>query len=253
MKYFLVLFLTVNTVFVYSQNNDKLSFEIGINKHNYLMENVNQFYIDSFASPKTGLNSKLGKGNGAYLLIKYQPHASFDFGGYINYQYTKAETKTELVFTDGFGDFLETHQGDYFLKANNISLGIASSIYVSHFLKFKESKINMIQRLGISIEFDLGFGFSKASTGVFYHTYRPASYFETFYSTDVNGQVLLKSEFEFLKKPIFSSIGIKLGYQFSKTSPLHNLYDESWASLKKYPINLDFSGLFFGAYMTFGN
>jgi len=235
-----------------AQNQDKLSFEIGGGKNIFAMASLNQYYVDSFALKNQMLDKGISSGNQFFIELKYRPNSLFDIGLYGNYQFGKTTGKPEQIITDDFGNQIGTRELDFILKTESIGFGISSCWYISHFLKFHEKESAFLNCFHMGVELNAGIGFSKAIIDLRDPEYTYASTYDYFTSRDFQGQVNLKFEYDYIKSPVISSIGIKGGYQYFKTKTLNDRQDNEWIVLGEYPINLDFSGFFGSIYLTIG-
>jgi len=249
-KLIIVIVLTTFSINVNAQKN-KLSFDFGYGINNFSMKNLNQFYIDSFASKLDYLDNHIEKGFNSFVAIKYQPLEIFDIGFYSNYIYGETNGNPKFVETDNFGTPLNTHTGNFKLYAESIGFGITNSWYISHILNFKSKKSKFIQNFRIATEINIGVAFSKSTTDYRFTNYQLASSYNFYTSKDFDLQLALKFEYDIVKQPLVSTIGLKFGYKQLKTKTLNNIYQEEWKTLNK-PINLDFSGFFGSIYLSFG-
>ena len=236
----------------FSQNKDKLSFELGYGLNSFSMQNINQYYIDSFATKFNLLENHIKKGYNGFASVKYQPANLFDLGVYGNYQYGETIGNPIANETDNFGQIVTTHEGKFILKTEAIGIGITNSWYLSHLLKFEEKESKFLNRFRIATELNAGIGFSKVTSDIQYPTYKQATFYEFFTSTDFQGQIALKFEYDYTLKPVIGTIGFKVGYQYFKTKTVKDRYGAEWIVLDQYPINLDFSSLYGAVYISFG-
>lgn len=247
----LILVLFISSV-SFSQNRNKLSVDFGYGVNSFSMKNINQFYIDSFATKFNQLENHIKKGYNGFTSLKYQPVNLFDIGLYGNYQFGETIGYPKVDETDGLGQIIATHEGKYILKTEAIGIGITNSWYISQLLNFQEKESKFLQRFRIATELNAGVGFSKVTADIQYPTYKLGTFYDYFTSTDFQGQVALKFEYDYTLKPIIGTIGFKIGYQYFKTKTVKDRYNEDWNVLNKYPINLDFSSLFGAVYLSFG-
>ncbi|NBV09763.1 MAG: hypothetical protein EBS09_11770 [Flavobacteriia bacterium] len=248
-------FLTVLLLFPLiglAQHQGKFSFEFGGGKNTFSMARLNQYYVNSFAIKNKMLEEGISSGDHFFIGLKYRPNTLFDFGLYGNYQFGKTSGKPEFIITDDFGQAIGTRELDFILKTEAIGFGISSCWYISHFLKFHEKESKFLNRFHMGVELNAGIGFSKAIVDLRDPELAYASSYEYFTSSDFQGQVSLKFEYDYLKSPIISSIGIKGGYQYFKTKTLKSRQGNDWIVLGEYPINLDFSGFFGTLFMSIG-
>lgn len=216
------------------------------------MKNINQFYIDSFATRFDLLENHIKKGSNGFVAVKYQPTNLFDLGFYGSYQYGEAVGKPVFNEIGDFGQLIATHQGNFILSAEALGLGITNSWYVSNVLNFQEQESKFLQRFRIATELNLGLGFSKVTSDIQVSTFKQATFYEFFTSRDFQGQIALKFEYDYTLKPVIGTIGFKVGYQYFKTKTVKDRYREEWIVLNQHPINLDFSGVFGAVYLSFG-
>jgi hypothetical protein len=233
-------------------NKNRLSFDFGYSINSYSMGKLNEFYIDSFAfQPNINLlQNKITKGQQYRLGLNYQPTGLFDVGIYGNYQFGNSTSNPLITQTDDWGFPIQEHRGNFELRTEAFGIGVSTTWYITHLLKFQE-KDNTLNRLHIGIELNGGVGYSKAILDLRFETLSFASY-NDFNSRDFQGQAGLKVEYDFTKNPIFTTLGIRAGYQYFRTRTIKDRLDKEWVVLDTYPINLDFSGLYLGAYLKLG-
>jgi hypothetical protein len=198
------------------------------------------------------LEKEISSGNHFFIGLKYRPNSLFDFGIYGNYQFGKTVGKPEFVVTDEFGNQIGSRELDFILTTEAIGFGISSCWYISHFLKFHEKENTFLNSFHIGIDMNAGIGYSKSIVDLRDPEFANASTYDYFTSKDFQGQVSLKFEYDYLKSPVISSIGIKGGYQYFKTKTVKSRQGNDWIIKGEYPINLDFSGFFGAVYITIG-
>lgn len=235
------------------ENQNRLSFEFGYGINCYSMGKLNEFYIDSFAS-KSNVNllqNKITSGQQIRFSTSYKPNGFYDLGLYCNYQVGQSSSETKVNEVDESGGGIQEHNGSFELSTEALGIGITTTMYVSHLLKFQE-KENLLNRFHFGIELNGGVGLSKAIADLRYSDYPIASYYDFFNSRDFQGQVGLKAEYDFTKSPVFTTLGIRFGYQYFRTKTVKDRLGIGWEVLGQYPINLDFSGFYFGTYLKLG-
>jgi hypothetical protein len=250
-SFILILSFVIVANGTFAQKN-KLSFELGYGINSYSMKNINQYFIDSLATKFDLLENHIKRGFNGFLSLKYQPTNLFDVGLYGNYQFGTTLGHPKFDETDMLGQIIATHEGKYTLKTEAIGFGVTTSWYISHLLKFEEKESKFLQRFRIATELNAGLGFSKITSDIQYPTYKLGDFYEYFTSSDFQGQIALKFEYDYTLKPIVGTIGFKIGYQYFKTKTVKDRYGEKWIVLDNYPINLDFSSLFGAVYLSFG-
>lgn len=251
------ILIALNIILSYTvkaQDNQKLlSFEFGYGINGYSMGKLNEFYMDSFAmKPQiNALHEYIKSGQQFRLGINYKPMGLFDFGLYGSYQYGNSKSHLSFTETDELGSPIQEHKGSFELRTEAISFGINTTWYVSHLLKFQERE-NTLNRFHFGIELNGGIGFSKAIADIRFETFPIASTYDFFNSRDFQGQVGLKAEYDFTKSPLFTILGIRFGYQYFRTKTVKDRLGRDWEVLGQFPINLDFSGFYFGTYLKLG-
>jgi len=253
-KLFLIIPLVISFLKLGAQENkNRLSFEFGYGINGYSMGKLNEFYIDSFAAkPNVAvLKDKITTGQQFRLGLYYKPIGLFDFGLYGSYQYGNSKNGLSLTETNEFGLTVQEHIGTFKSRTEAISAGISTTWYISHLLKFQK-KQNFLSRLHIGVELNGGIGFSKIIFDTRFPTLEQTFYDANFSSQDFQGQGGIKVEYDFTKSPIFTTLGIRFGYQYFRTQTLKDRLNRDWVVNGQHPINLDFSGLYFGTYLKIG-
>jgi hypothetical protein len=249
----LLLLILIVSKNVFSQQTSKFSFEIETGYNSFSMNNLNRYYIDTFAKKNNLLEKKIEKGKSFTFLLKYQFVDLIDFGIYGNYQFGNSNGHPIFVRIDDFGNVIDKHEGNYDFKTEGLSVGLSNSFYISHLLKFRDKKNKFLNRLKLATEIDLGYGIAKATSILTYPTLEGSfPNISIMNSKDLQGKFSLKMEYEYLKNPIISSIGFKFGYQYFKTKTLKDYNSSDWRVMDKYPINLDFSGIYASFFVNVG-
>lgn len=229
-----------------------LSVEFGYGVNQFDMGSINQFYIDSFAAKPSVdlLEERITSGQHFRLGINYRPMGLFDFGFYGSYQYGNSESNITRSITDETGAPISNASGTFELRTEAIGAGLSTTWYISHLLKFQE-KENKLHRLHIGLELNGGVGYSRAISELIYET-GPINYDYTILtSRDFQGQGGIKLEYDLTTSPIFTTLGIRLGYQYFSSKTLQDPSGTDWL-VDTRPINLDFSGGYFGVYVKIG-
>lgn len=233
---------------------EKLSFEFGYGLNKYSMENLNRYFIDSVTSqsnPKI-LDKKIEKGQKFDLSINYRPSKYFNIGLFSSYQYGSQSSAPKFIETDNFGNVIAKHERSYELKTQAISFGINSTLFLNTLLKLDQKNSKFLQNLKLGVGLNGGAAYSKVISDMRSKSFPSASYYEFFESMDFQGQAFIDIGYYFSKSNLFSSIGIKLGYQYFVTKTVRDRLDNEWVIFNEYPINLDFSGFFIGTYIMIG-
>src|SRR5690554_1921817 len=251
-KIFILTFLLAPFCSISQVKNNNINFSIGYGINTYSMGSLNQFYVDSFAMLPTVdlLQNHIKKGELFYVNFSFQPNNHFDIGVNGSYQYGKSNSKPIFTETDDYGFPIKDHCGSFNLQTEAISVGISGTWYIDALLKWQE-KENALNRFHFGVEVNGGIGFSKAIIDMSYPTIPEGSFYEFFTSKDFQGQIGLEAEYDITQSPIFTTLGIRLGYQYFRTKPLINRNKITW-EVNNEKINLDFSGFYFGTYLKIG-
>lgn len=252
MKTITLIFLILLGANSFAQKN-RLSFELSYGLNSFKMGNLNTFHIDSFAKKEEVelLKNNIKRGQHYQFRVSYCPIGLFDIEVYGSYQFGNSESTYDLIETDDFGFPVRIHPSNYNLKTEALGAGITTSWYISHLLKFHE-KENTLNRLHLGIELNGGIGFSKVVADIRVPSLPMASVYEFFESKDFQGQVGLKIEYDLTKNPLYTTLGIRFGYQFFRTKTVRDRYNNEWVVLEQHPINLDFSGIYGALYIKIG-
>jgi len=234
--------------------SQKFTAEIGFGQNQFAMESVNRYYMDSFAfQPQYNLlHEHIRTGKQLHMNMAYRPNGLFDIGMYVSFQQggTKGfPVHREIDFWD---NSITYHRGCLELRTKSLSFGLSNTWYISHLLDFQE-KETTLNRVHLGVELMGGYGFSTVEHDLFYPTLEDYERVFTQHTAQAfQSQFGLKIEYDFIKNPIFTSLGIRGGYQYFRTGAVKNKLNEEWIVLDKYPMNLDFSGFYFGVYMKLG-
>jgi len=219
----------------------------------FLMNQINNALSNGFLENQfdsEGFN--INDGNSFKFSLAYQPTDLFDIGIYGGYQYAAKNSTPSFYKMDEYNLPIKECEGRHELRTEAITFGISNTWYIDDVLNFQNKGV-FLSRFHVGIELNAGIGFSKIisdlqpPSGVL----EPKEYLY-FTSQDFQGQIGLKFEYDFTKQPIFSTLGIRGGYQYFKTKSVKDRLDNEWIVQGEQPISLDFSGLYFGAYLKFG-
>ena len=256
MKELIIGIMLCFTITTFAQNKNKLSFDFGYGINYIQMENINQFYIDSFAFKYKLLDTKIEKSKQFYVNLKYQPTQLFDVGIYGSYYIADAYGEGEFTEVDLITyEPIAIHKSDFVLRTSLISVGFSNSWYISKMLNFEQKNSYFLKRFRIATEFNFGIGYSKTITDFKYPTFKESFPYDIFTSQDFDFQIALKLEYDIIQSPLISTIGFKVGYKQLKTKPLKNKYNDDWVAhwlTVDKEINLDFSGYFWSVYLSIG-
>jgi hypothetical protein len=237
-----------------AQNPNKLSFEFGGGVNTFAMRQFNQHYVDSFALDLGWLDNGINYGFNGQGSVRFQPTGLFDVGVYGNFQLGKSSGSPHFVTTNEWGLPIDTVYGTNTVTAQSVGVGVSNSWFLSHVLKFHEKESGFLQRFRIAIELNTGVAFSTLIQDAQFELeeFNFPSNYNRLTSTDFQGLVALKLEYDYLKSPMIGTIGLKLGYQYLRTATLQDRTGKEWRVLDEQPIHLDFSGFIGSVYLAFG-
>ncbi|MGM0479036.1 MAG: hypothetical protein ACQERC_07410 [Bacteroidota bacterium] len=250
----LIICIAICPAFLAQHQTEELSVEVGYGFNKYSMENLNRYFIDSVASqsnPKI-LDKKIESGQSFSASLNYRPSRYFNVGLFASYQYGSQNSTSTFQETDNFGNFIAQHERNYELKAEAMTAGISSTLFLNALLKWEQKENKLLQNLRIGVGFNGGFGCSKVTSDMRSKSLPQASYYDFYESMDFQGQTFLDVSYYMTENNMFSSIGMKLGYQYFVTKTVRDRLNNEWIVQNEHPVNLDFSGLFIGAYIMIG-
>lgn len=234
------------------------------------MEQLNDYFIDSYLVkflPLRITNSD-NLSNGQYIAysVNYHPSKLLDIGLFVNYQYSKFTSDMSMDMTNEIGAVINQVPGLYSLRTGALGIGISNTWYVSHLLKFQEKESSILRNMHFGIEMSGGVAMSGARSEFRFDPPLFTTYDDYYVRSSFQSQVGVKIEYSLTKTQIYSAVGLRAGYQFFKTGTLQTVSNEDWLVFdlsdqtafentgvpSSQPMNLDFSGLYVGAYLRLG-
>lgn len=236
-----------------SQTENELNVKFSYNRNTYSMSDLNQFLTD----PKTydsniyseTPSDKVRSGNHFSLNIKYQWNQFFDVGIYGSYQQGGFTRQHSFSFYDSMVGDTVVVEFDYELKSFAFGTGISSTVYLNHLLSHESNTsrnhlmygVNLMSGIGFATVQDL-FVFDFEQQNI---NHRAQSF---------QGIADLFVEFPLTNSNFMSSVGMNIGYQYFKTGFVRNsVGPEIPNTIDPVKLKLDFSGVFFGAYLNIRN
>lgn len=212
------------------------------------MDSLNDKFIEAaINNPNVKLlDKKIESGLGLNFKVAYQFTRAFAFGFYVDYQYGLSEYNP--MYPMGNNPPVE---GIYSVRVDNLNSGINLSYWLSsHFNKRTASET--LQRLNYGLSFNLGYGLGSLKQFTFAPiTPVSTSSYRVFSNNSISYQFEFKTEYLLTKTHVFSSIGLKVGYQMFQTG-----YVKSKAAEYEFQVGfpeskrqLDFSGFYYGVYI----
>ncbi|MBW7867095.1 MAG: hypothetical protein H3C31_02085 [Brumimicrobium sp.] len=250
-----ILFFTIIGLFwsltSSGQVTNKFFFDFNYSMNTYMMGDVNTFYIDSFAGiPENDFyREKLKRGNNFNIGINYSPIRYLSIGVFGGYQYASLKSYKWHEYLDSeLGKTIYTKR-QFELKPEAWALGIAGTFYFSELIFSKK----VVQRTHFGIESKGSINSTKITSSNVLFTFYTSDNSKIYYHKYNLGVCLgILTEYDITQSPIITTIGLRMGYQWLKTGVMKDAANQEWLVNDKYPINLDFSGLYYGVYLKIG-
>ncbi|MEX1192951.1 MAG: hypothetical protein WEA99_13365 [Brumimicrobium sp.] len=251
-----VMLLLFSNITQSQSSYPRIYFEVGYNYQQTKMQQYNN-HLNLIETDVFKLDEHLESVNSLSLALKYKPKSIFDLGLYLEKQ---SQTLDRYPMQKKLNpDLTVTYvEGYHKNQINSCNIGVSATIYVNQLLKLKYHN-EFFKRLDFGLELKGGVGFSKYFSETHYATFSPIGIGSaTRKANGFQGQLGFNFEYSYIKTPIISSIGIRIGYQFYNTSILENQLGYKWGDQKyewssaEEPINLDFSGIYYGIYLKIG-
>ncbi|MFM6935740.1 MAG: hypothetical protein ACKOXP_09865, partial [Flavobacteriales bacterium] len=223
----------------------RFSFDYSVGYQYLKMNDLNQYYIDSFALKYQFFNQHIHTAYSRTFQCQYQLSPLFGVGLQTKLDHARITSDIPLYVMDSVGNIINTLNSHNELQVKNVGVGIFGSLNGIELIKRMTGK-----QFDEKLKMDLQVGTS-------YH-YADVSFTQSsIYSVDVQhmtastigGNIQLKLSYPILKK-LTSSLRLKmiLGYQYAHTKNLQYLVNSGygktdWVVLEKYPITANFSGL----------
>lgn len=140
-------------------------------------------------------------------------------------------------------------EGIYSVKVESLTAGIYGTLWLNSLIK--ETNNVILKNLNYGISMNVGYCVGAYKNFSYYPT-NPLAVSRNSIRTDntMHYQFEFKTEYLITKKHLFSSLGLKIGYQYLKTDYLKTQANE-YEILVGYPNSkmlLDFSGIYYGIY-----
>lgn len=223
------------------------------------MEQLNTYLLDTvYNGTQAGYfdtppSDKITGGSSFGFSLHYQPTKFQNFGFYGNYQFGSITRTIELeVEIDPWTMETELWKGTFTYKAQALSLGVSTVTYLDALL-FDENA-SFWKRAAWGIDLRGGVGFSNFRDKAVWRG--ETTGFETLRidhsATSFQGDASMKFEYRLSNSGLLTDLGLKIGYQFLKTKTVENEIGPYLFSSSEGTTNLDFSGIYVGAYLSLG-
>lgn len=249
-----IFWLTTMSIFAQTSSSGRLSFEFGFDQNQFKMHDLNQFYVDEFASQVTPklLEDGITAGQSLRLGLLYRPYDIFDVGLYSVFQSGMTSSNPQFTQLDEFGTIVANPIGLFSLRTEAIALGLSSNFFISHLLGFSEKNSRFLNGSNLSIELQGGWGYTRVVADLQRPDQPMFSSYNFFSSPAFQGAMGLKYSYDITRNDLISSIGFRFGYQFFKTGNVEDRLGNEWIIQGENPISLDFSGLYYGVIVGIG-
>lgn len=273
-SYLTILFLTILTAS--AQNKGDFTFEIEANQIRYNnMDVANRFLRDTTSETSKLFGSKYIndtlKKSGLYgLSLSYQPLNFMSFGIYGSYQsnrFNRTYDQVSLGYDISMNpEFLIGHYLEK-VTTSSLTIGASTTVYLNKIFQFEKYNTKFLQRFQIGVGLKGGFSLNafeigNGITGMQYITSllktndipgQEHMNYQTFRSQNWSGSIELKLGYRIVQRKLFSTFGVKIGYQFHSTPVLKDKGDRAFQyGATNEEMKLNFSGLYYGIYLNFG-
>jgi hypothetical protein len=209
MKKHLLSALTIMSIVNLSAQDSipRLSFEFGVNRHQFAIDTVNNFIDAVINASVKFLDSRIESGSSYNFKLGYTVSEFIECGVFGTYQSGKSEYKP--LYPMGNNPPVE---GFYSITTDNLSGGIYSTFWINKVIHKRPN--SFLHRLNYGFSANIGY-----ARGNFRQlTYAPinefaVSRYRVFSNESFLYQFEIKTEYLLTKKHLFSSIGFNIGYQ----------------------------------------
>lgn len=270
----ILLFLT--TFGLHAQNKGDFTLEFELNKIRYEnTESINRYMNDTLSYLAGYLgdrykNDTIKQAPQLGLSFSYQPLNFMSFGVFGSIQFNRVE-RTYSAATAMPGDY-----GGYIIFiANNFHTvntramvaGISTTLYLNKLLNLDKSDKKFLQRFQLAVSLKGGFSFNTLAIDTGTKSLHvqdemiqveeiPSSQYkssQTFRSNSFSGALELKVGYRIIDSKLFSTIGMKVGYQMQASKEMQDRGQYGLVyGIEKEKVKLNFSGLYYGIYLNIG-
>ena len=251
----IILFLScMQSGFVVFGQIGKLSFDFSAANQFWKMSSLNQYLTDPLNA------DHIYSTNNPYLKsgIKFQGALNYQFANYLmlgfygNYQFATCTMDRNFVVYDASENTETNFETDLFTKANTLSFGVNLGVSYDNLSKHL-FKTKYLQQIKLSNQIKVGYAQSNLQS---YYVFKEPSQIEfpknSGASQHLVGDLSLSVAFPILTNPVFSSIGLNVGYQFYKSGIILNAANQSISISNGTQVHLDFSGWYAGLNFELG-
>lgn len=223
----------------------KLDFSYSFGYQHVRMQDINKYYLDSFAIPAGLFTKNVHHTFYRNLQFNYQFNRFFGLGFMMKSDLASLSHTSPGYLTDEVGNILDTFQFDNALIFRNRTIGLQANFDVTHLLESKGKirpdtwRLNLIS--GASVNF---MNVILHSSSPFYqHDYE-------YYAPRIGGFAQVKVSYPIIRfKTSHVRLGFNLGYQYAKSTVLMSSMS-NWIVMGEHPMTADFSGFNAGIGLT---
>jgi hypothetical protein len=232
------------------KKTNRFSFEYALGYQKQNMDDLNRFYIDSFAAKMGVFTKHLHHGNYRNFKFFYHPSSYWSIG--LNYKTDQAiiENESEIFTTDQSGNIVDTIQSNYGLYSKNMGLGLQLQMHWSTLIfRFNQSELWKNLHLNTSLGFSYNSSIITITSKIPYFNLNDT---KQHLSQSFGSSIQFKISYPILQMK-FSKLrlGLNLGYQWVKSDTTRLITGEPWLVLGAYPIKTSYSGLNCGLGLTY--
>lgn len=217
-----------------AQKENRILLELSTGINSFEMKRFNQYYVDSFTNSNNIHNLKIKKGFNRTVGLQIRVYKSFCLGTGFTYLYANKKIENASI------DF-KYYQSDPLIT--NITIQNDAKIFHFNFQyiipHLSKREHFFAKNFTNSLTASFGYGYSKCLIN-----YLTINKIVEFKSQSKFFSIAFSTDYILTRNNIFSSIGLKIGYNQMSTGVLRDEDKIDWIVKGYYPINLDFSGFF---------
>lgn len=247
-----VALLSLSSIALGQNDYPKVSFEMGYNIQHTKMQKFNQYFIDSNFIKYSDINTPFKKLNDFNITFKIRPKPIVDIGLALGLLQGIKEGRPVLKTIDEDLNLI-FKEGYRKLTLRSYSIGIKNTWYINRFFKLQEEK-NILNKFDFGMDLLLGYALTTVNNEVHNTLKEPVGVNTAeWFTNDFYGKLGVNIEYMLFSKSLYCSVGFKTGYQFHKTKTMTDRLDVDYIKMPyNVPINLDFSGFYYGLYLKLG-
>jgi hypothetical protein len=258
MRQLMILACLLNISGIIAQNvsHEKISVSFEYSRQQFAMDSLNKHYVGFYIDTLGWLDKKISSGHRMGISINYRLNKFLETGLKFSHQYGQTEKTTQI---EVYGLNPSPYETDMWwnITTSATSIQMSNTFYLSPFIDGKV-KSTILRRIEFGVEFNLGYSWNKFSSYYHFIDITEPNYaymnhdFLVLQNRSTHASLGFKVDFNFLNNSFISRLGIKSGYQFLRTGAIRKNSGDEMIFLNSAPMNLDFSGWYYGIYLKFG-